>query len=215
MDGIRTVTLLLSIAFCTLPLSAEPPPDVADWAGRPLVVFLGNLLADRGLTQAIEAIDLARRSIPDIGLMIIGDGKEYARLAAQVDASGLGRHVRLLGWKGHTEHASYYQLASIGILPFLATEHINITLANKLFDYMASGLAVVASDEADLVEKLDKAVALLAKAEEALDGRVAVGAILPFAFGAPSELSRFGCVGKRLAGTDQSFDVDTVVDGLF
>ena len=98
---------------------AEPPPDIADWAGRPLVVFLGNLLADRGLTQAIEAIDLARRSIPDIGLMIIGDGKEYASLAAQVDASGLGRHVRLLGWKGYTEHASYYQLASIGILPFL------------------------------------------------------------------------------------------------
>ena len=37
-------------------------------------------------------------------------------------------------------------MASIGILPFLATEHINITLANKLFDYMASALPIVASD---------------------------------------------------------------------
>jgi glycosyltransferase involved in cell wall biosynthesis len=122
------------------------PADVRDWAGRPLVVFLGNLLSDRGLTQAIAAVGKARAAVPDIGFLIIGDGPEHAKLDAQIEHGELRGHVRLLGWRSYTEHSAYYRAARVGVLPFLATDHINITLANKLFDYMASSLAIVASD---------------------------------------------------------------------
>ena len=63
-----------------------------------------------------------------------------------VRALGLVDHVYFLGWKPHGQHAPYYACARVGILPFLATEHIRITLANKLFDYMGAGLPVIASD---------------------------------------------------------------------
>ena len=55
---------------------------------------------------------------------------------------------------------------------------------------------------------------LLAEAEKALDGRVAVRAVLPFALRAPGELSRLGRLGQGLAGAEQRFDVDAVVHGL-
>ena len=129
------------------PLDAAPvPSDLADWVDRPLVIFIGNLLADRGLIEAIDAIGLVRAAVPDAGLVIIGDGREQANLASHIAATGLGEHARLLGWKHAKDHAAYYQHAAVGILPFLSTEHINITLANKLFDYMAARLPVVASD---------------------------------------------------------------------
>ncbi len=122
------------------------PADLADWKGRPLVMFIGNLLGDRGLIDAIDAIDLARKEVPDVGLVIIGDGPESPKLAARIAELGLGSHARLLGWKAGVDHPAYYQQAAIGILPFLSTEHINITLANKLFDYMGARLAIIATD---------------------------------------------------------------------
>ena len=121
------------------------PADLADWAGRPLVLFVGNLLSDRGLIEAIDAMEQVRHAVPEAGLAIIGDGREYSRLAAHIEARQLHNHARLLGWKGPADHAAYYRQAAIGILPFLATEHINITLANKLFDYMSAGLPIVAT----------------------------------------------------------------------
>jgi glycosyltransferase involved in cell wall biosynthesis len=133
----------------TLPpvdLEAPVPADIADWAGRPLVLFIGNLLSDRGLIEAIDAIDIARRAVRDIGFVIIGDGPEHRPLAAHVEKLGLGGHVRLLGWKGAPDHAAYYKQGAIGILPFLSTEHINITLANKLFDYMGASLPIIGTD---------------------------------------------------------------------
>ena len=53
-----------------------------------------------------------------------------------------------------------------------------------------------------------------AKTEEALDGRMTVGAVLPFAGGAPFELRGLGRVGERLTGAEQGFGVDAVIDGL-
>ena len=44
------------------------------------------------------------------------------------------------------------------------------------------------------------AALLLAQAEEALDRRVAVGAVLPFAGGAPFEFGGFRRLGQRIAG---------------
>lgn len=122
------------------------PADIADWAERPIVLFVGNLLADRGLRQAVNAIGIAREAIPEAALVIVGDGREYHTLAEQIAAAGLQDNARLVGWKGGPDHAAYYQHATIGILPFLSTEHINITLANKLFDYMGAGLPIIGTD---------------------------------------------------------------------
>ena len=56
------------------------------------------------------------------------------------------------------------------------------------------------------------AALLLAQAKKSFNRRMAVGAVLPLARRAPFELRRLGRIGQRLAGGDQSFDVDAVVD---
>ncbi len=57
-------------------------------------------------------------------------------------------------------------------------------------------------------------VLFLAQAEEALDGRAAVGAVHPFAGRSPLELRGVGRRGQRLAGIKQCLDIDAVVDGV-
>jgi glycosyltransferase involved in cell wall biosynthesis len=132
------------------------PADIADLEGRPTALFVGNVFADRGLRYAVDAMKAVAREVPNAALVIIGDGRECAPLREQVAREGLGDSVRLLGWKHHRDHPAYLRHSHVGILPFLATEHIRITLANKLFDYMGAGLPVLASDVPPMRRILDE-----------------------------------------------------------
>lgn len=146
------------------------PSDVADLASRPTALFVGNVFADRGLRFAIDAMNIVKRELPTAVLVIIGDGRERPLLEEQVARQGLAEHVRFLGWKHHREHAAYLRHAQVGILPFLKTDHICITLANKLFDYMGAGLPVLASDVPPMRRIIDETQSgLLARAADSDD----------------------------------------------
>ena len=122
------------------------PRDIADWAGRPYMLFIGNLLPSRGLPEAVEAVAIVRHEIPEFCFVIVGDGREAPVLGTMIRERNLERHVRLVGWKPMDAHPPYYSNAALGVLPFRPTQHICITLANKLFDYMGASLPVLASD---------------------------------------------------------------------
>jgi glycosyltransferase involved in cell wall biosynthesis len=134
------------------------PSDIEDItsAGRPTAIFVGNIYADRGLNYAIDAMALVAREMPTAILIIIGDGRDRAFLEAKVAREGMGEHVRFLGWKHHREHPAYLRYAHIGLLPFVETQHIRITLANKLFDYMGAGIPIVGSDVPSMRRIIDE-----------------------------------------------------------
>jgi glycosyltransferase involved in cell wall biosynthesis len=169
------------------------------------VLFLGNLLADRGLTHAVEAMALVRDTAPELGFAIVGDGPEEKVLAAQIKSLGLHDSVRLLGWKGHEDHEAYYRHTAIGLLPFLSTEHINITLPNKLFDYMGAALPVVATDVRPLRRILEETGAgvLVPPADSAAlaDALVALAAN-------PARRRTLGETGRAAVERSYSWDQD-------
>lgn len=133
------------------------PDDLADAADRPMILFVGNIFADRGLRYVIDAMPAVLRSVPPALFVVVGDGRECPLLKAQVAEQSLQQHVRFLGWKHHDTHPAYLRHAQVGVLPFVATEHIRITLANKLFDYMGASLPVVASDVPSMRRIIDDA----------------------------------------------------------
>ncbi len=181
------------------------PSDLAGWEDRTVVIFLGNLLSDRGLLDAVDAMARARQSAPELALAIVGDGPEQARIAQRVAEAGVSEHVRLLGWKIHSEHAAYYAHAAIGILPFLFTEHIDITLANKLFDYMAAGLPIVASDVRPMRRVLEETGAGVLVPP----GNVAALADALVALAADPERRRcLGRHGRQAVESEYSWDAD-------
>ena len=87
-------------------------------------------------------------------MLVIGDGPARARLEGEARALGLERSVSFLGWVAHDLLPPFWRIADVGLLPFHRCPHIDTTLANKLFDYMAVGLAVLASDAAPMVRVL-------------------------------------------------------------
>lgn len=124
------------------------PSDIADVVeqNRPVAIFVGNVYADRGLVYAIDAMKTVLERIPNAMMIIIGEGRDRQFLMDRAASEKLQHAVRFLGWKHHSEHPAYLKYAQIGLLPFVETEHIRITLANKLFDYMGAGVSIIASD---------------------------------------------------------------------
>jgi glycosyltransferase involved in cell wall biosynthesis len=126
----------------------EAPSEVFDAvaAGRPILLFVGILIGDRGVMHAVNAMPTLLRSHPDALLVIVGDGPERVLLEERVGALGLGASVRILGWREHSDLPRYYAHASLGLIPFRDSPHVRLTLANKLFDYMSAALPVLAAD---------------------------------------------------------------------
>jgi glycosyltransferase involved in cell wall biosynthesis len=124
------------------------PADVAELVqcGREILLFVGILIADRGVLDAIRALPIIQASRPKAALVVVGDGPERPRLEEAVRTMGLGSSVKIVGWKLPEQLAGYYQAATIGLLPFRDSPHVRLTLANKLFDYMGAGLPVLGSD---------------------------------------------------------------------
>lgn len=126
--------------------------------GEPLrLLFTGILVGDRGVEVAIEA--LARLpevapGLPTTVLDVVGEGPARSRYEEAARRLGVADRVHFHGWVPHRELPGFWSRADLGLLPFHRCSHIDTTLANKLFDYMAAGLPVLASDAPPMVRVL-------------------------------------------------------------
>lgn len=129
-------------------LAAERPcPEpLRPHQGRPVLLFVGTIIQDRGVLRAVEAMPRVLAAVPDALLVVVGDGPARAEAEAAAERLGVAGQVLWAGWRPHTELAAWYRHADVGLQPFLDGSHVRITLANKLFDYMAAGLPVAATD---------------------------------------------------------------------
>jgi glycosyltransferase involved in cell wall biosynthesis len=134
-------------------VSNTPPRSRLDGAvavhdeGPLEVVYLGLLEAQRGIGALIDAMALLRDAGDRVRLTMYGDGLEGPVFRAQAARLGLDeRHVRFMGRVANAEALAALPLHHVGMIPHVKDESWDTTIPNKLFDYMACGLAVVTSD---------------------------------------------------------------------
>ncbi|HEY6822539.1 MAG TPA: glycosyltransferase family 4 protein [Burkholderiales bacterium] len=133
-----------------------------DWAGaRKLIAYAGSLFPWKG----VEDLVLASALLPGCTVTIAGgEPQEVEALRARVSASGA--QVVFLG---RVDHASVQRLlgaSCIAVLPNRADPESAFTSPLKLFEYMAAGCALVASDLPALREILDAGDASFVPAQE-------------------------------------------------
>jgi len=118
---------------------ARPAPTVA--------VFAGAFRSWHGAASLVGAIRrLHERGRKDIGAVLVGDGPE--RPAAQESAGTLPGIV-FTGAVSHDDMPAYLASADVGAAPFEIAAHEPLSLGFywsplKIFEYMATGLPVVA-----------------------------------------------------------------------
>ena len=124
----------------------SPAPAEGLRAGRePLAVYVGGLVPGRGIEEAIEAL----AAVPGLRLRLMGQsGDGYrAELERRAAEAGVAERIEFRPPVEPTAVADTIAGADLGILLTQPTCLNNeLSLPNKLFEYVAAGIPLVASE---------------------------------------------------------------------
>jgi glycosyltransferase involved in cell wall biosynthesis len=114
-------------------------------AGKKILLFQGGLSAGRNLEVLVEATGLVRN--PYLNLVILGDGQLGDSLKNMVKARKLGDRVHFHPAVPQGDLLRYSACADAGIIPYQAICLNNYYCTpNKLFEFIAAGVPILASD---------------------------------------------------------------------
>jgi len=108
-----------------------------------VVCFVGNLAEWQGLDQFLGAIRVVRADVPDIEVLIVGAGPEEHRLKSLAAELGLDGIAHFVGPVPHEDVPKYINASDICVAPFVGRRKASPI---KVFEYLACGRAVVATD---------------------------------------------------------------------
>ena len=103
----------------------------------PAILLVGQMIERKGAHLAVEAL----ASLPDVTLLLAGNGPERSRLEQQAVQLGVEERTRFLGDVPHTELPEIYGAADALVLPSSREGW-----ANVLLESMACGTPVIATD---------------------------------------------------------------------
>lgn len=162
--GIRRSNLWMRSVVHVLPNAVPIPAVAADPAREPVrIVTIGSLTPKKDHATLLRACsELVRRGV-DFSLMIIGEGRERARLSEMIATRDLEAVVTLRGQLPNDEALHELQQASL----FVLTSHVEGS-PNVLLEAMAAGLPGAISDLPSTREVADDSCALFAPAGNAV-----------------------------------------------
>lgn len=108
---------------------------------RPHLIITRNLEAIYGITTAINAVALLKKTLPDIQLSIAGMGPQKEELQQLVVQEKLEKNISFVGKLTPEEMADLYQRADIMLNPTTVDN-----MPNSVLEAMASCVAVVTTD---------------------------------------------------------------------
>jgi glycosyltransferase involved in cell wall biosynthesis len=109
----------------------------------PILIYQGLLNIERGILTLVDIV----KAIPDIALFIIGHGNHTEELVNYINENNLSERIIVKDSVGYQELLEYTASADIGLqlLKNVCFNHYS-TISNKVFEYIMSGIAIVASD---------------------------------------------------------------------
>lgn len=115
-------------------------------SGRTVLGFIGSFYHYEGLDLLVAALPAIAAAEPEARLLLVGGGPEEGRIAAAIEAAGLGGLVVRTGRVPHAEVASYYDLVDVFVYPRRRIRLTELVTPLKPIEAMANGRVVAASD---------------------------------------------------------------------
>jgi glycosyltransferase involved in cell wall biosynthesis len=117
------------------------------------VLFVGRLVAQKGVDVALRAFSTLLHRCPDVRLVVVGDGDQALFLQRLARQLGIPSHVSFVGWQRDDALVRFYQGAEVVVVPSLYEPFGIVAL-----EAMACGRPVVASSAGGLAEIIDHGV---------------------------------------------------------
>jgi glycosyltransferase involved in cell wall biosynthesis len=169
-----------------------PAPATMQNGRGPRLLFVGNLVANKGVATVLEAFIRLAGEHPGLSLTIAGsaDGEIAGELRARAAQAGLADRVALLGFVEHEELPGLYRSADV----FAAPSQYEGGLGLVYLEAMACGLPVVATAAGGSAEAIaDGETGLLLERGDLDETAAAIGTLLRD----PELRARMGAAGRE------------------
>jgi phosphatidyl-myo-inositol dimannoside synthase len=186
------------------PLGAAPAlRDRLGFAPDDVVVAgIGRLLRVKGFDYLVAAHARVLEELPQVRLVLVGDGAERSRLAEQARELGVADSVRFAGTAARDEIPAYLAAADMVAVPSVRHEGYVDGLPNVALEAMGAGRPLVATNVGGLPELVRPGVNGLLVHEK--DPQALAGAILDLARD-PDLRERLGAAGRREIREERSW----------
>ncbi|MFS0879513.1 glycosyltransferase family 4 protein [Metabacillus niabensis] len=131
------------------PLTDMFPPLQKVKGDHHTLLYLGGITRIRGIEELIAGFAKVAIERPEAKLLFVGgfESDSFEReIKQKVKEHHLEEKVQFKGKVPYEQIEGYLSTASIGIIPYLPVPNHLVCLPNKLFEYMAAGVAVISSD---------------------------------------------------------------------
>jgi glycosyltransferase involved in cell wall biosynthesis len=178
------------------------PRELGFDAGSFVIAFCGLFYRWHGVATLAEAFVRLRDTYPGAKLLLIGQGEEEGRVRSILDAGGAKADCLLPGIVPREEVPEYLAAADVVVSPHSDLRNF-IGSPIKIFEYMASGIPIVASRLAQLSEILtDEETALLVRPGDP----IALASALERLMLDPALACRLGGAAQQEARTKHSWN---------
>ena len=130
------------------------------FSDTPMILYQGQISFERGISVLIDAFKLVLDSNNKTRLRIIGSprtDKFLLQIKDKIEKMKLSEYVDIIDAVSHDVIWEEMRNANVGVIPFLETPLVKTNTPTKLFEYMAAGCAVVATDVPPVRHFLDGA----------------------------------------------------------
>jgi glycosyltransferase involved in cell wall biosynthesis len=125
------------------PPRADTAPEYGFKDGAFVVAAVGRLSRQKGFEYLVDAVNLIKDDMPELSVVIAGDGELRRALDAKIKAFGLDGRIKLAGALSDT--SSLMSSAALVAIPSLWEGFPNVAL-----EAVAAGVPVIASDSSCL-----------------------------------------------------------------
>ena len=156
----RVADLAPGVEPVTIPMGVEIEPADASLVeaarrelsgDRPLVVFVGRVVEEKGVFDLLAAAPLVRDAIEDVTIAIVGDGQDLDEVRRRVTELGLDDTVTCTGWRPHEQVAALQTAADVVVVPSRTGPDGWVEAQGlSAVEALAAGRAVVATDHGGL-----------------------------------------------------------------
>lgn len=191
----------------------EPMGESSWRSSGPVVAFAGSFRPWHGLDCLIEAFArVVSGSHPGATLLCVGDGAERTALERRASELGLRERLHITGMVPQADVARWLRRADVAVAPYPELDGFYFSPL-KLFEFMALGLPVVASDIGQVREVMAAGRGGWLYRAGSIDE---LAGALASALSAPSEARRRALDGRRWVERHATWDrrVGQILDGL-
>lgn len=111
-------------------------------ADTPVIISIGRIAKEKSIDVVIAALPKLIEKLPDLKMVIVGEGNEIENLGKFAESIGVGDHVMFTGGKPWDEIGKYYQLGNV-----FCSASVSETQGLTFAEAMAAGVPVVAKKD--------------------------------------------------------------------